>query len=227
MTTAQKLVIFDVDGTLVDSQAFILSSMEYAFSRVGLPVPHKRDALGVIGLSLPEAMAVLVPDAGADDRSRLVDLYKESFVALRQEGGGESSSPLYPGARTTIERLHGEGYLLSAATGKARRGLTHFLESHDLSRYFVGTHCADDAPSKPHPGMILKCLAATGAQPDQSVMIGDTDYDMAMGQAAGVRTIGVSWGYQPTERLVSGGAEAIARDFSDVPEMVTALWKGA
>lgn len=224
MEAPRKLVIFDVDGTLVDSQAFILASMDYAFSKAGHPVPAQQDALGIIGLSLPEAMAVLMPDADEHEHLRLAAFYKESFIQLRQEQGGEAGSPLYPGARATIELLHGAGYLISAATGKARRGLNHFLDGHDLRRFFVGTHCADDAPSKPHPEMVQKCLKATGSAPEDAVMIGDTEYDMAMGRAAGVRAIGVSWGYQPADRIRRGGAEELAHSFDDLPALIANLW---
>ena len=185
-----RLVIFDVDGTLIDSQDFILAAMRRAFARADQPAPSDQATLGIVGLSLPQAMEVLVPGVPGPERDRLVQLYKDSFRAQREETGGEAQSPFYPGALDALERLDRAGYLMSIATGKARRGLDHMLDSHGLRRLFTGTQTADDAPSKPHPGMVLNCLAATGVAAHCAVVVGDTEYDMAMARAAGVRAIG-------------------------------------
>lgn len=221
---APKLVIFDVDGTLVDSQAGILAAMTEAFERAGRPAPERRAALGVVGLSLPQAMAVLAPEAGADEHHRLAENYREAFLALRQRTGGEAAMPLYPGARETVARLDGAGWLLGIATGKARRGLEHFLVAHGLKRHFVATQTADDAPSKPHPQMLLACLAAAGVEPRDAVMVGDTEFDMAMAVAAGCRAIGVSWGYHPVERVLAAGAERVADSFDELDAVLETLW---
>lgn len=213
---APGLVIFDVDGTLVDSQAAILAAMDEAFLRAGRPAPGRAEALGVVGLSLVEGMAVLVPGAAAGEHAVLAQHYREAFMALRERTGGEAATPLYPGARDAVARLDGARWLLSIATGKARRGLEHFLTAHDLKRHFIGTQTADDAPSKPHPQMVLNCLAATGVDPRDAVMVGDTEFDMAMGRAAGCRTIGVSWGYHPVDRVRAGGAERIVDSFEEL-----------
>jgi len=222
-----RLVIFDVDGTLIDSQDFILGAMGRAFATAGLPVPAREATLGIVGLSLPEAMEVLIPGLGIPDRDRLVQLYKDSFRALREESGGEAHSPFYPGARDALDRLDRAGYLLSIATGKARRGLNHMLDSHGLQRLFVGTQTADDAPSKPHPGMVLNCLAATGVEAHRAVVVGDTEYDMAMARAAGARAIGVAWGYHSAERLRRGGAECLVDDFAALDAALAGLWEAA
>jgi phosphoglycolate phosphatase len=209
-----RLVIFDVDGTLVDSQAFILAAMRRAFAAVGLPAPADAATLSIVGLSLPEAMEVLLPGIAPPERDGLVQHYKDSFLAIRHETGGEAQSPFYPGAREALNRLDTAGWLLSIATGKARRGLDHMLDSHGLRRLFVGTQTADDAPSKPHPGMVLNCLAATGTQAHRAVVVGDTEFDMAMARAAGARAVGVGWGYHGPDRLLGGGAELIVEDFA-------------
>ena len=208
-----RLVIFDVDGTLIDSQVSILAAMRRAFGAAGLPHPSDAETLGIVGLSLPEAMEVLVPGLPGQERDRLVQHYKDGFRSIREAGGGEAHAPFFPGARAALDRLDRAGWLMSIATGKARRGLNHMLDSHGLQRMFTGTQTADDAPSKPHPGMVLNCLAATGAEASRAVVVGDTEYDMAMARAAGARAIGVAWGYHGTERLLRGGAETIIRDF--------------
>jgi len=222
-----RLVIFDVDGTLIDSQDFILAAMRRAFDLAGRPVPPDEATLGIVGLSLPQAMEVLVPGLRGGERDRLVQLYKDSFRFLREASGGEAHAPFYPGAREALERLDGAGYLLSIATGKARRGLDHMLDSHGLRRLFTGTQTADDAPSKPHPGMVLNCLAATGVEAAEAVVVGDTEYDMAMARAAGARAVGVGWGYHSSERLRSGGAERIIGDFAALDAVLDEMWAGA
>ena len=222
-----RLIVFDVDGTLVDSQAAIVGAMSQAFARAGRPAPARSAALGVVGLSLPQAMAVLAPEAGTDEHLRLVGNYREAFAAFRRSTGGEATMPLYPGALETVARLHAAGYLLGIATGKARRGLDHFLATHGIGHRFVATRTADDAPSKPHPQMLLGCIAAAGVEPRDAVMVGDTEFDMAMAVAAGCRAIGVSWGYHPAGRVLASGAERIADSFDELGSMLEALWEPA
>lgn len=218
-----KLVIFDVDGTLIDSQAFIVQAMQGAFAEHGWRVPSHAEVLTIVGLSLPLAIARL---AGEVDPARLpsvVEAYKAQFIRLRAETGGEAAAPLYPGARAALERLHGRGVTLSVATGKARRGLDHALDSHDLRRFFAATQCADDAPSKPDPGMVLNVLRDTGHGARDAVMIGDTTFDVEMARAAGVRAIGVGWGYHPTGALREAGAAAIVESFEALDAAIEAL----
>ena len=222
-----RLVIFDVDGTLIDSQNFILAAMRRAFAHAEQPAPSDEATLGIVGLSLPQAMEVLVPGVSGAQRDRLVQLYKDSFRALREENGAEANALFYPGACEALERLDGAGYLLSIATGKARRGLDHMLDAHGLRRLFIGTQTADDAPSKPHPGMVLNCLAATGVECGHAVVVGDTEYDMAMARAAGARAVGVDWGYHSTERMLRGGAERIVEDFAALDAALGEIWEGA
>jgi len=222
-----RLVIFDVDGTLIDSQRFILGAMRRAFARAGLPAPDDAATLGIVGLSLPQAMDALVPGLAPAERDRLAALYKESFVALRAETGGEAQAPMYPGARAALARLDAAGWLLSVATGKGRRGLDHVVRAHGLDGLFIGTQTADDAPSKPHPGMVLNCLAAAGVEPAQAVMVGDSTYDMEMARAAGIRAVGVTWGYHPPERLTAAGAERLVERFDTLDPALAALLEAA
>lgn len=221
-----RLVIFDVDGTLVDSQVSILASMEHAFTKAGRPVPSRQDCLGVIGLSLPEAMAVLAPDASKPEQLRLTEDYKNGHTTHRETGAAVANQSLFPGALDAIHRLNDAGFLLSAATGKSRRGLNRFLMVHGLDHIFLGTQTADDAPSKPHPQMVLNCLSMTGVDATNAVMIGDTEFDMAMGRAAGCHAIGVDWGYHERERVLRGGAQHIVERFEDLGALIDVVLAG-
>jgi phosphoglycolate phosphatase len=225
--TPLSLVIFDVDGTLMDSQRLILGAMRAAFAEVAMTCPTDAAILSIVGLSLPQALARLAPEADEDAALRLAAAYKTAFIRNRAETGGEAATPLYPGARAALERLDAAGLLLSVATGKARRGLDHALDGHDLRRFFIATQTADDAPSKPHPGMVLNALRATGAHPARAVMVGDTVYDVEMARAAGVAAIGVAWGYHPAEALREAGAAAVLSHFDELDAALDALWAAA
>ena len=215
--TNLRLIIFDVDGTLVDSQAHILAAMEVAFASEGLPPPDRRAVLSIIGLSLPQAMARLAPDA---DAVALTEAYKSSFAHARMRAS--DPAPLYPGVRDGLDRLHRAGLLLGTATGKSRRGLAHMVAHHGLQDHFVTLQCADDHPSKPHPSMVLQAMDEAGVGPTDTVMIGDTTFDIDMGRAAGVAVIGVSWGYHPVADLTACGAEVVVDDFDALLEKVLA-----
>lgn len=194
-----RLAIFDVDGTLVDSQGHIVAAMQTAYDGLGWVAPSRDAVLSIVGLSLEEAFLRLAPEATDSERATLSDGYKTAFADLRRAG---MTSPLYPGVPEMLTRLHAEPELLLAiATGKSRRGLEAMLDAHDLRRFFVSTQVADDHPSKPHPSMVMTALAETGVVARNALMIGDTSFDMEMGAAAGVATIGVTWGYHPHEAL--------------------------
>ena len=209
------LILFDVDGTLVDSRAFIIGAMHDAFAGEGLVPPTRAATLAIVGLSLPHAVAQLAPDATPARRARLVEAYTHRYGTLRQEmAAGE---PLYDGAAGTIAALAARpDVLLGIATGKSRRGLAHILEAHGLTDRFVTLHTADDAPSKPDPTMVHDALRATGAESARTVMVGDSNFDMAMARAAGVRGIGVSWGFQSPDILLATGAEVVIDHFSEL-----------
>lgn len=221
MTKERRLVVFDVDGTLVDSQADIVASMRAAFDVVNLDPPERSQVLSIVGLSLPQAMARLAPGA---DNDGLVAAYKDAYVARRAAAGSEVSSPLYPGAREALERLHAmPDVVLGVATGKSRRGLDLLLEAYDLTSFFVTQQVADFHPSKPHPSMLFKAMDETGVGAGHAVMVGDTSFDMQMAQSAGLPFVGVSWGYHPVIDLT--GAAAVLDAFEDLDAVLNNIWK--
>ncbi|MEQ6333845.1 HAD-IA family hydrolase [Sphingobium sp. MK2] len=207
---SNPLVVFDCDGTLVDSQHSICTAMTRTFEEAKLAPPDRPAILSVVGLSLPLAIARLLPDAEADFHDHLSDRYKLAFQAMRREEG--VCEPLYPGIADLVVELDVAGWLLGVATGKSDRGLALCLTHHGLIDRFVTLQTADRHPSKPHPSMLLTAMAEAGAAPDTTVMIGDTSFDIDMGVAAGVRSIGVAWGYHPPAELLASGAQAVAMD---------------
>ncbi|MEQ1494137.1 MAG: HAD-IA family hydrolase [Novosphingobium sp.] len=213
-----RLAIFDCDGTLVDGQAGIVNAMDAAFAQLGLPAPDKHQVRRIVGLSLPQAICLLAPDASEDQRQAVDAAYREAFRAARE--AGSLVEPLYDGMADLIEALAGEGWLLGMATGKSQRGLDHCLAMHGLSQHFVTLQTADHHPSKPNPSMIETALAETGADRANTVMIGDTAFDIAMAVNADVRAVGVDWGYHTAQELREAGAEAIARNPAHLKELL-------
>ncbi|MCK8483262.1 HAD-IA family hydrolase [Aliiroseovarius sp. S2029] len=226
--TGLRLAVFDVDGTLIDSQDFIVEAMNRAFGAMGVTLPSRDEVLSIVGLSLHDAIGRLVPTLSGSEVAEASEKYKDMFIKLRAEKGGEATAPLYPGARAALEHLHTQDeVLLGVATGKARRGLDHAYDAHDLRHFFVTSQTADNHPSKPHPSMLQAALAETGAEAAQAVMIGDTSFDMEMGRAAGFRTIGVTWGYHPRDSLIAAGADLLIDSFADVIPALDDLWRTA
>lgn len=218
-----KLVIFDMDGTLMDSQAFIQLGMGQGFTRAGYAAVSKDDVLSIVGLSFNAAVAVLLPTLDVAENQRVVDVIQQTFYDLRAEMGENVNTPLYPGARDALERLHVvDEILMGVATGKARRGLDHAYHAHDIEHFFITSQTADLHPSKPHPSMLHQTLKDTGVEAARAVMVGDTEFDMEMGRAAGFKTIGVSWGYHPLERL--GAADIIIDDFAELDAALAEMW---
>lgn len=203
-----RLAIFDCDGTLVDSGATIHVAVAEAFAEHGLAVPPFELSRRVIGLSLIEAMAALVPGASSDEHLRLTETYKAKFIAARAAGRVEE--PLFDGIAELLDVLEADGWLLAVATGKSARGLHHCLESHGLTQRFISLQTADLHPSKPDPSMALQAMADAGAAPDTTLVIGDTSYDMGMARAAGAMAIGAGWGYHTEPELIDAGATAVA-----------------
>ena len=222
------LIVFDCDGTLVDSQHMIMRAMEVAFAAHDLTPPPLERVRRVVGLSLDQAVAELAREMDGDEQaeaalvSRLVEDYKGAFHDLRAAngpGGGHDQEPLFPGIRGALEALSGAGYLLGVATGKSARGLGKVLELHDISQYFVTIQTADNHPSKPHPAMLEAAIAEAGAEARATVLVGDTSYDMMMAVSAGAGALGVAWGYHPAKELTEAGAGHIAGAAGDIPAL--------
>jgi phosphoglycolate phosphatase len=216
-----KLAVFDCDGTLIDSQANIIRAMGQSFERHGLVAPQPHSARRVVGLSLVEAMRALLPDAKPALHESLAMDYKHAFQRLRAESFLDPE-PLYPGIAESLAWLEARGWLLGVATGKSDRGLALALAHHGLSGLFVTLQTADRHPSKPHPAMLHAAIAEAGCHADDTVIIGDTVFDIVMGRNAGVRAIGVDWGYHEADELVAAGAIGVAADAAAMRAMIDA-----
>ncbi len=221
MDAARPLVVFDCDGTLVDSQHIVVESVRQAFRGRGLAMPTPAAVRRIIGLSLAEAVAALCPGLGADELASLVRELRGAFAESRRDPNSQAA--LYPGAAEAIEALGEAGCVLGVATGMARRGLVATLDRFALRDRFVTLQSADDAPSKPHPGMLRNAMAEAGVGPEETVLVGDTTYDMAMAVNAGATPIGVSWGYHGVDELGSAGARLVVGTFAELTRAIVGL----
>ena len=203
-----KLAVFDCDGTLVDGQASICEAMEAAFAAADLPAPDRHEVRRIVGLSLPQALRHLAPEATDQQRNYTVEAYKEAFRNSRMQG--RLQEPLFDGIAALLDRLREGGWTLAVATGKSDRGLFSCLATHGLGDHFVSLQTADRHPSKPHPAMLEAAMTDALANPAETVMIGDTTFDMEMARNAGVRAVGVDWGYHTSDELIAEGAETVA-----------------
>lgn len=182
------LVIFDWDGTLVDSTGLIARSLQQACRDVGCAVPTEEEALFVIGLNMADTFRRVVPELDEEGRRRLAERYRFHFLA------GEHGAPLFDGVREMLADLRGQGRRLAVATGKARRGLDRALAATGLAPWFEATRCADEGFAKPHPGMLLMLLDVTGVEPGRALMVGDTTHDLELAANAGVDAVAVTYG---------------------------------
>ncbi len=217
MTHAFQLLIFDWDGTLMDSEARIVACMRAAVEDLGLaPLAHAQMS-NVIGLGLQEAIDMLFPGADAAFASEFVERYRHHFL-----GQDTTPSALFPGAYETLESLHEAGYWLAVATGKGRRGLDQALADTGCARFFHMTRCADETASKPHPEMVLDILDTLGVEPEASLMIGDTEYDMQMARNAATHALAVSYGVHAVERLLRHEPLGCLDDIRELPPWLEA-----
>ena len=191
-----KILVFDWDGTLMDSAARIVACMQAAVGDVGEPLPSESAIRDIIGLGLQEAVQALLPGLSPSRCEQIVQRYRHHFLVENQ-----TPSELFTGVRSVIEELASAGYLLAIATGKGRHGLDRVLEATGLRGFFHATRCADETRSKPHPEMLLQLMDELGGAPEETLMIGDTEYDMQMARNAGAWSLGVSYGVHPCGRL--------------------------
>ena len=220
-----RLVIFDCDGTLVDSQWTIIGAMGRAFANLGLSRPTDDAVRRVVGLSLHESMARLHPQGTSDQYDQLIEGYRAAFFEMRSAPDHEE--PLYPGVEAVLDHIDANGMLAAVATGKSMRGLEATLTRHGIHDRFVTLQTADRNPGKPHPAMVERAMAEAGVEPEATTVVGDTTYDVEMACAAGAYAIGVSWGYHPMEELHAAGAHAVIDRFKDLPPALTILLDGS
>ena len=213
-----RLAVFDCDGTLSDGQAAICAAMAEGFAEAGLAAPDPHQVRRIVGLSLPGAVARLAPAETPEAHSRVVEAYKQAFFRARERGAVHE--PLFEGMGDLLGRLHRAGWKLGVATGKSDRGLKSCLTLHGVFDLFVTLQTADRHPSKPHPAMLETAMAEAGARPADTVMIGDTVYDIEMAHAARCRAIGVAWGYHDPAELLAARAEAVAETPAHLGEML-------
>jgi phosphoglycolate phosphatase len=219
-----KLIIFDIDGTLVDSQNLIVETQRRTFLAHGIEPPTRERSLSIVGLSLLEAFTVLVGPEGP--AAAMVETYRSTFRAVVADP--RFQEPLFPQALETLRALHRrDDVLLGIATGKSRRGVERLLALPGWGGLFSTIQTADDAPSKPHPGMILQAMSETGIAPASTFMIGDSTYDMIMTRAAGATPVGVSWGYHASDDLREAGAVAIVESYAELAPLLDELVRGS
>lgn len=218
---ALRLAVFDCDGTLVDSAHSIVSCMQAACSNHGFSEPEPESIRRMVGLPLEDAISGLFPQMDKDSVWSVREGYRQVFTDLREKG--QVHEPLYQGALDALQILEKAGWLLGVATGKALKGLVSTLGSHDIQDRFVTLQTPDRSPGKPNPDMLYKAMEETGVQASETVMIGDTTYDMEMARNAGTLAVGVSWGYHEIEELTQAGAHQIVHSYDKLPEAIESV----
>jgi phosphoglycolate phosphatase len=216
-----KLIVFDVDGTLVDSQHVIVATVQTAFAYFGLPAPTDDAIRRIVGLPLVDGLARLAPTLDPAGIDALARAYRDGFQAARV--APDLPETLFPGVRTMLEALAAAGFQLGVATGKSRRGLLAVLEHHQLMPFFLTLQTGDVPPGKPHPAMLLRAIDEAGVAPEEAAMIGDTTFDIAMARAAGALAIGVAWGYHPPDELIAAGAAHLVAGSAEIAPLFAAL----
>ncbi|MBI5658900.1 MAG: HAD-IA family hydrolase [Nitrosomonadales bacterium] len=212
MATRYDLIVFDCDGTVMDSTAVIAGSIQAACRDLGLPVPSDEAANHVIGMGLAGALRHAVPDAPEEMVEPLVERYRHHFLAR------DNAIPLFAGAREAIADLHYAGRQLAVATGKSRNGLNRALQATGMRPYFQATRTADETFSKPHPAMLLEIMDELGVVPERALMVGDTTHDLQMARNAGVDAVGMTHGAHPKDQLRALEPLALLDDFAGLRE---------
>ena len=199
-----ELVIFDWDGTLMDSVGKIVACMQQSALTLNMAMPTEQAVRDIIGLSMDEALTMLYPDGSAELQVKMKEVYRQQYLELNQ-----TPSPLFDGVEDLLTTLNGLGYKLAVATGKARAGLDRVLTATELGEYFVASRCADEAASKPSPEMLLQLLNELDVSPDKAVMIGDSIHDLNMANNAGIDAIGVDYGAHDKDKLSQANPKVV------------------
>lgn len=216
MVQRLHLVIFDYDGTLVDSFVANHEAMVLAFKNFENPPPPEVNLCEMMGLPVAEQVVVLAPEARPDEWLALENSYRQHRL-----GRVDPPEPMFPGARACLDALNRDGILMAVATVKSAKGLRATLDRHGLHRHFVTQQTGDHHPGKQNPAMVLASLAEAGVDPENALVVGDTRFDMEMAVDAGVASFGAAWGYHNTQDLMAAGALAIAPDFTTLTEMIS------
>ena len=216
-----KLVVFDVDGTMVDSQHTIHTAMSQAFESASLVPPAKADVKALVGLSLPETVRRLVAAEHHHQADAITEAYRQAYYRLRT--AGLVNEPLFPGTREVLTSLEDKGFLLGIATGKSMRGLKATLSAHGIWDHFQTAQTADGHPGKPDPSMLLSAMRETGVEANDTIFVGDTTFDMQMAKNAGIKGLGVAWGYHDDDDLKAHGADTIIEGFDELVHLALSL----
>lgn len=216
-----RLIVFDWDGTLMDSEARIVAAMQRALADLDAPLRSAREIRDIIGLGLLEAVRTLLPEMDDALQVQIEERYRAHY--LTQDG---IPSPLFPGAEAVLAELVGCGYLLAIATGKGRQGLNAVLRTSGLEGYFHATRCADETFSKPHPEMLLQIMDELGVDPRHTLMVGDTEYDLQLAANAGVQALAVCYGAHERPQLLRHAPLDCLEDVRDIPDWLRRRMSG-
>lgn len=216
------LIMFDMDGTLINTHGLISENMAATFESHGLPAPTPDEVRQIIGLSVAIAVGKLARTNDTVLVERLVEDYRASYLRSIQQMADRE--PLYPGAREALDRLRADpAMVLGIATGKGLSGVHRILADHGLGSYFATLQTPNHNPSKPAPGMLLSAMAETGIGPNETIMVGDSVYDIELAVNAGCRAIGVTWGYHDAADLVRSGASVLVDTYDDLDAAIAGL----
>ena len=211
MSKLFELIVFDWDGTLMDSEAHIINSMQCAFDDVGMDSVTDGSVRNIIGLGMREAVEKLLPKISNDNYESIVDRYRYHFFA-------DDSCEPFDGAGDVLEDLYDQGYLLAVATGKGRQGMDRAFASTGFGKYFIESRCADETSSKPDPQMLNEIVEILDVPHNKSLMVGDTEYDLEMANAAGIASLGVDYGAHERDRLLECKPLDCLTSIQELPE---------
>ena len=215
-----RLVIFDLDGTLIDSEALIVATVGDAFRAVNEAVPSDAAIRSISGITARDAMAILAPTAGPERVEEIVESYRNTYRGR----AGTAAEPLFEGALAALDRLQAQPEtVLAVATGKGYRGAVTLLERHGLLGRFDSIQTPDHNRGKPDPQMLETAMTKAGVGREATVMIGDTVHDMRMAKAGGVKAIGVTWGYHEPAELMRAGADVVIERFDQLDSAIESL----